>query len=73
MIPLSEQTLLPSFQESTWFGLSPNEWLPTIIAIHFDPDHGARYWLNKENELGIKAIDEIKTLDDLKVLGPMSE
>ena len=67
MIDISEQTVLPSFQESKWFGLTPNEWLPEIIAIHFDPDHGSPYWLDKENELGIKARDEIRTLDDLQV------
>ncbi|MDR4506288.1 MAG: hypothetical protein MRK01_16070 [Candidatus Scalindua sp.] len=70
---MSEQSVLPTIQESRWFGLSPNEWLPSIIAIHFDPDHGTRYWLDKEKELGIKAADEIKMLDDLKVLGPMNE
>ena len=73
MIPLSEQTVFPSFQKSKWFGLTPDEWLPEIIAIHFDPDHGSRYWLDKEKEIGIKALDEIRTLDDLRVLGPMCE
>ncbi|MDR4499265.1 MAG: hypothetical protein MRK02_15305 [Candidatus Scalindua sp.] len=73
MIPLSERTVFPSFQESKWFGLTPDEWLPEIIAIHFDPDHGSRYWLDKEKELRIKALDEIRTLDDLHVLGPMCE
>ncbi len=73
MFTSTEQTTRTSFQDSKWYGLTPDEWLPTIIAIHFDPVNGSRYWLNKENELGIKAIDEIRTLADLKILGPMSE
>lgn len=73
MHPMSEQSVLPTFQESKWFGLSPDEWLPSIIAIHFDPKQGTRYWLNKEKELGINAVDEIETLDDLQKLGPMNE
>ena len=68
-----EEVDLPSFQDTKWFDLSPDEWLPVVISIHFDPYHGTRYWLNKEKELGIDAIKEIKTLDDLKILGPMCE
>jgi hypothetical protein len=62
-----------SFRKSKWFGLSPDEWLPIVISIHFDPYHGSQYWLDKEEELGINAIEEIKTLGDLKILGPMCE
>jgi thienamycin biosynthesis protein ThnN len=62
-----------SLQNSKWFGLLPDEWLPIVISIHFDPHHGTPYWLNKEIELGIKAVEEIKTLNDLKILGPMCE
>ncbi|MBS1257450.1 MAG: hypothetical protein MAG551_00494 [Candidatus Scalindua arabica] len=61
------------FRNSKWFGLSPDEWLPVVISIHFDPRHGSQYWLNKEKELGINAVKEIKSLDDLKILGPMCE
>ncbi|MCP4975346.1 MAG: hypothetical protein GY931_04220, partial [Maribacter sp.] len=61
------------FRKSKWFGLTPDEWLPIVISIHFDPCHGSQYWLDKEKELGINAIKEIKTLDDLKILGPMCE
>jgi len=64
---------LHSLQNAKWFGLSPDEWLPTVISIHFDPYHGTPYWLSKETELGINAIKEIRTLDDLKILGPMCD
>ncbi|GAX59292.1 coenzyme F390 synthetase [Candidatus Scalindua japonica] len=58
---------------SKWFGLSTDEWLPSVVSRHFDSDHGSQYWLDKEKELGIDARKEIKTLDDLKILGPMCE
>lgn len=64
---------LHSLENSKWFGLSPDEWLPIVISIHFDPYHGSRYWLDKQMELGINAIEDIKTIDDLKILGPMCE
>ncbi|MCR4289732.1 MAG: hypothetical protein NUV86_05690 [Candidatus Scalindua sp.] len=62
-----------SFRKSKWFGLSPDEWLPIVMSIHFDPHHGSQYWLDKEKELGINAKEEIQALDDLMILGPMCE
>jgi len=64
---------LHSLQDSKWYGLSLDEWLPVVISIHFDPHHGSQYWLKKEKDLRINAIKEINTLDDLKILGPMCE
>ena len=63
------------FQSQTpkWFGLSPDEWLPSVVSRHFDPDHGSQYWLDKEKELGIDAKKELRAFDDLKILGPMCE
>ncbi len=64
-----------SFSSKTpkWFGLSPDEWLPSVVSRHFDPDYGSQYWLDKGKELGIDARKEIKVFDDLKILGPMCE
>jgi hypothetical protein len=61
------------FRNSKWFGLVPDEWLREVIFIHFDPDHGSQYWLDKEKELKINAKKEIQAVDDLKILGPMCE
>jgi len=72
MLSLRKVDSIP-FRKSKWFGLSPDEWLPIVISIHFDPHHGSQYWLDKEEYLRINAIKEIKTLDDLKILGPMCE
>lgn len=42
-----------------------------IIAIHFNPRTGAPYWLEREQTLGINAIEEIQTIADLERLGAM--
>ncbi len=61
------------FQNPKWSGFSPDEWLQIVISRHFDPLYGSQYWLDKEKVLGINAEKEIKTLNDLKILGPMCE
>ncbi|MGR3319156.1 MAG: hypothetical protein ACUZ8O_11845, partial [Candidatus Anammoxibacter sp.] len=52
---------------------APDEWLRHVIAIHFDPDSGSEYWLNRERELGIDARKEIVSINKLNLLGPMIE
>lgn len=47
--------------------------LEHILAIHFDADAGTPYWLRKQDELGIDAVKDIRTLEDLALLGPMDE
>lgn len=47
--------------------------LERIVAIHFDVDGGTPYWLEKQDKLGIDAIKEIQTVDDIAILGPMDE
>ena len=46
--------------KTKWYGLSPDEWLQSVVSIHFDPDYGSQYWLDREKELGIKIIKKIK-------------
>ena len=41
------------------------------IAIHFDPDTGAPFWLDRQRTLGINARRNIRSLGDLQVLGEM--
>ncbi|MHC4268397.1 MAG: hypothetical protein ACYSTS_08020 [Planctomycetota bacterium] len=72
MLSLNKTDIFQS-PNSKWFGLSPDEWLQSVVSRHFDPDYGSQYWLDTEKELGINAKKEIKTLDDLKILGPMCE
>ncbi len=56
-----------------WFAQPPDEWLRHVIAIHFHPETGTPYWIEKARELGVNAPCEIKTLEDLSIFGPMDE
>lgn len=56
-----------------WFTLSPDEWLHHIMEIHFHPERGTRYWIEKANDLGINAPRDIKNLEDIILFGPMDE
>jgi hypothetical protein len=45
--------------------------LRRTVALHFDTKNGSPYWLEREQELGIDEIQQIRSIDDLAVLGPM--
>ncbi len=47
--------------------------LHRILAIHFDPDEGSPYWLERARQLGFDPRYEIYSLEDLAILGPMDE
>lgn len=47
--------------------------LRRVLRIHFDADLGTPYWLEKQRELGIRAIETIRSIQDLALLGPMDE
>jgi thienamycin biosynthesis protein ThnN len=50
-----------------------DRWLEDILKIHFDPEWGSVYWLEKAKQLGFSPLQEIHTLKDLVLLGPMEE
>lgn len=56
-----------------WLHAEPDAWLRHVLAIHFDPDTGAPYWLERQRALGIDVRREIRTRADLVHLGPMPE
>jgi hypothetical protein len=41
-----------------------------LLALHFHPWHGSRYWLRRQEALGFDVCDRVRTLDDLWLLGP---
>jgi thienamycin biosynthesis protein ThnN len=47
--------------------------LERVLRLHFDARRGTPYWLQKQHELGIDAVEQIRTIEDLAVLGPMNE
>ncbi len=44
-----------------------------VMAIHFDPDAGAPYWLQRQRDLGLDARREVRCVGDLVKLGPMDQ
>lgn len=69
----SQQIPKTTLQEAPWFGVLPDKWIQHVISIHFDPIDGARYWIQKEKDLGINARRDISSLDDLRIFGPFEE
>jgi hypothetical protein len=50
-----------------------NRWLASILRIHFDPEGGSLYWFEKARQLGIAPLEDIRTVKDLRLFGPMDE
>jgi hypothetical protein len=48
----------------------PDERLRDVLALHFHPCHGGRYWLARQERLGLDVRDRVRCLDDLWLLGP---
>lgn len=42
-----------------------------VIGIHFDPDLGTPYWLDRQSSLGIDARREVRSIGCLSLLGTM--
>jgi hypothetical protein len=40
------------------------------LALHFHPKHGSTYWLRRQEQLGWKVRDRVRTAEDLWLLGP---
>lgn len=47
--------------------------LRNMLALHFDPEQGSRYWLRRQRMIGIDVLQEVKDLADLQKLGPMND
>ena len=47
--------------------------LKRIIDLHFDPDNGSPYWLDRQTQLGVDVRRQINELSDLSLLGIMDE
>ena len=50
-----------------------NARLAKVLAIHFDPNLGTPYWLDRQHQLGIDARKDIRSIDTLSLLGEMSQ
>jgi len=45
------------------------DWLKHIVALHFDFNGGAPFWLEQREALGFDPLVEVKTLPDLVSAG----
>jgi hypothetical protein len=48
-----------------------DEHLCEILALHFHPHHGSRYWLARQESLGFDVCDRVRSVGDLSLLGLM--
>ncbi len=46
--------------------------LRRVIALHFDPQCGTPFWLDRAADLGIDPLSRVRTLGDLECFGDMS-
>jgi hypothetical protein len=51
-------------------GAHRDERLRDLLALHFHPEHGSRYWLRRQEEQGWNVRDRVRTVADLWLLGP---
>ncbi len=46
--------------------------LQRVVALHFDPELGTPYWLDRAGSLGLDPLRDIRTAEDLVRLGDMT-
>ena len=51
-------------------GTDRDQRLRELLALHFQPRHGSRYWLRRQENLGWPVCERIRCHDDLWLLGP---
>jgi hypothetical protein len=49
---------------------APDVRVRELLALHFHPRHGSRYWLSRQERLGLDVRARVRCLDDLWLLGP---
>ncbi len=47
--------------------------LRRVLEVHFDPENGSPFWLDRERELGWRVLDRVRSAEDLDLLGFMDE
>jgi hypothetical protein len=67
---MTVKTLPRGNKSCHWDAEDGSERLRELLALHFHPEHGSMYWLQRQERLGWKVCDRVRTLDDLWLLGP---
>ena len=47
--------------------------LREVLALHFDPDFGAPYWLDRRGDFSFDPRADIRVIQDLAQFGPMPQ
>lgn len=50
-------------------GAMLDDWVRHVIGIHFHPESGTPFWLEREKDLRLDARRDIRSYDDLRILG----
>jgi hypothetical protein len=45
--------------------------LRELLALHFHPEWGSSYWLDRQEQIEIDVRDRVRSFDDLALLGPL--
>lgn len=48
-----------------------NDRLCDLLQLHFHPEQGSAYWLRRQEKLGWNVCDRVRSIEDLRHLGPM--
>lgn len=57
----------------SWLNAEPDVWLRHVLSIHFHPETGTPYWLERQRELGLDVRRQVRTRRQLALLGPTPE
>jgi thienamycin biosynthesis protein ThnN len=58
-------------QKHSESSIATDDRLHDLLRLHFHPEWGSSYWLQRQELLGWDVRDRLRTLDDLCLLGPM--
>jgi len=51
--------------------IATDDRLRDLLQLHFHPELGSSYWLQRQEQLNLNVCDRVRTPDDLWLLGPM--
>jgi len=51
--------------------IATDDRLRDVLQLHFHPECGSSYWLQRQEQLGWNVRDRVRTYEDLWLLGPM--
>jgi hypothetical protein len=62
--------MTPVLEQSRQTSAEPDPRLRDLLKLHFHPQYGSRYWLQRQAALGWSVCDRVRSRSDLWLLGP---